>query len=292
MRAPLAAFPLLLVALVACSDAADPADILSPSAGRSSLAADGAQTIAGSRSFNQPTGYAKISDRAFSTKASSSTDVTGAEGWAAYEYRHGMFTIVSDASSPSSPAKVGQMRYPAGFSSAGVAPGQAAKPLPAGTKRLYLRFWMKLSSNWQSHASGVNKIFHVWMTSPSKNRIFLSFYGTNSSALRFTVHAQNTPAGSVNYTQNVGSKPTRLGQWQRYELILVMNTPGSSNGQVHAWVDGTKVIDRKNVPFVYRGEPAVMNDLQWSPTWGGTGGPAVRQTMYMWLDHVYMSGSK
>ncbi len=286
--APMAA--LVLAAVTACSDGTSPTSIVTPSSSRTSAVPHSATTPIGTDAFNEPTGFVKVNERAFNSKASSSSDVRGAEGWATYEYAERQFTIVSQSSVPQSPTKVGQMTFPAGFPSTGVSPSQAGKSLPAGTRRLYLRFWMKLSPNWQSHASGVNKIFHIWMTQPSKNRIFLSFYGQNPAALQFTVHSQNTPAGSVNYTQNVGRRVTRAGQWQRYELLLVMNTPGARNGEIHAWVDGTKVMAYTGVPFVYAGEPAVLNDVHWSPTWGGTGGPAVRQTMYMWLDHVYISG--
>ena len=292
MRATPKAIASFLVALTACSDGTLPSGIPTPSASLPALNSSGVAQSVGAEQFNEPTGFTLISSRPFSSKARSSSDVSGAEGWATYEYKESGFTIASQTGAPTSSPKVGQMRYNAGFWSIGVSPGQAGKSLPSGTRRLYLRFWMKLSSNWQSHSSGVNKIFHIWMTSPSQNRIFLSFYGQNSQALSYTVHSQRTPAGSVNYTQNVGRKATRAGVWQRYELLLVMNTPGRADGQIQAWVDGTKVINYTGVPFVYGGESPTLNEVQWSPTWGGSGGPAVRQTMYMWLDHAYISGRK
>ena len=290
MRTAASATALLLAVLTACADSPEPTGVPSIGSARQGSNTQSATSFT-AELFNEPAGFTLISSRPFSRKASNGSDVAGAEGWATYEHSEPGFTIVSQTGAPNSAPKVGQMRFGAGFPSTGVSPGQASKSLPRGMRRLYLRFWMKLSPNWQSHASGVNKIFHIWMTNPSQNRVFLSFYGQNPAALRFTVHSQRTPAGSVNYTQNVGAgKITRAGAWQRYELLLVMNSPGSRNGQIHAWVDGAKVVQYTNVPFVYGGESPVLNDVQWSPTWGGTGGPAVRQTMYMWLDHAFISG--
>ena len=279
MRATPVALALSFALGTACSDSSTPTG--APAPGRSAVEASVRHTTSPvAELFSEPTGFTLISSRPFKSKASSRSDVSGAEGWATYEYAERGFTIVSQTGAPRSAPKVGQMRFPAGFPSIGVSPGQASKSLPPGTRRLYLRFWMKLSANWQSHASGVNKIFHIWMTNPSQNRIFLSFYGQNPAAFRFSVHSQRTPAGSVNYTQNLGAgKVTRAGAWQQYELLLIMNSPGSRNGQIHAWVDGTKAIQYKNVPLVYAAESPVLNDVQWSPTCGGTGGPPVGQTM-------------
>ena len=238
---------------------------------------------------HEPAGYRLVSERAFRTKAAGRTDTSGSEGWDAYEHQEEGFSIVPDPTAPKSQPGVGQMRYGAGFRD-GSSPAQAYNGLPAGTTRLYLSFWMKLSANWQPHESGINKIFHLWLGSPSQNRVFLSFYGQDPQALRFTVHTQATPDGARNYTQNLGSgRVTRAGVWQRYEVLLVMNTPGVADGEAHAWVDGQPVLAARTLRLVRAGESAVLNDVQWSPTWGGNSGALVRETMYMWLDHAYLS---
>jgi hypothetical protein len=97
------------------------------------------------------------------------------------------------------------------------------------------------------------------------------------------------PDARARITPNVapGAVVTR-GQWQHWEVLLTMNTPGQPNGQAQWWIDGQLVTDVRDLTIAAAGEPGTLFQLQWSPTYGGGGAP-VPYDMYLWFDHAYVS---
>lgn len=211
------------------------------------------------------------------------------------------FSIVSDATAPKSPSSVGQMRYPVGLVG-GYEPAVLGKTLPGTSTTLYASMWIKLSSNWVSNPSGVNKINHIFIN--GVNRIYTSAQdatGGLQPQMRLqqlagyydaNVQGGQGSGNSVNLVPNIagqtGVKVIR-GQWHRWEFVLYGGSAGGADGTVEWWIDGVKVGRYTGIPFVANGGTNTWDWFQWNPTWGGLGG-TISAAQYQWMDHLYISG--
>jgi hypothetical protein len=239
-------------------------------------------------SAGEPAGFTMLTDRPFSAKALNQYDRANSEGWDPIEGRYPNFSLVSDPTAPFSGGSVGQMKYPAGFVG-GSAPATAQKYFyNTNYKQLYVRVWVKLSANFQGQVSSTNKMFHLWIA--NGNRFFLSAEGAGSGPLYAQMRMQGVPDLRRRLVPNVvvGAQ-VRRGVWQQWELVVQTNTPGQANGEARWYIDGKLVSDYRNLEIVRVGEPENWQQVQWSPTWGG-GGDLVQQDMFLWFDHMYVSG--
>ena len=227
---------------------------------------------------NEPAGFTTVVNRPF--------DAVAELGWGASS----LLTVVTDLTAPKSAPLVGQITFPAGF-------GGGFEPAATwtdgvdsrGFTRMYLSFWVKLSSNWQGHNSGVNKIGFVWMH--DNPVVYFSEQGSGSGNLEAQLRLQNTPAPARNLTPNLAAVSLTRGQWHRWEVVIVANTGDQANGEAHWWIDGVKVGEYTDVLYGSSAQPKAWGgpEISWMPIWGGIG-DTVAQTMYMWMDHMYISG--
>jgi hypothetical protein len=227
---------------------------------------------------NEPAGFTPVFERRF--------DAVSELGWGA----SALLAIVADPTAPKSAPLVGQVTYPAGF-------GGGYEPASTwldgkdalGYTRLYVSFWVKLSSNWQGHNSGVNKIGFVWQH--SNPVVYFSEQGSGGGPLEAQLRLQNTPVPARDLTPNLASVSLTRGQWHRWEVVLVANTGDLANGEAHWWIDGVKVGEYRDVDYGSSAQPKAWGgpEISWMPIWGGIG-DTVAQTMYMWMDHFYVSG--
>jgi hypothetical protein len=70
---------------------------------------------------------------------------------------------------------------------------------------------------------------------------------------------------------------------------MVGNTPGVADGSLTMFLDGAKISEYTGIMFTATGGNSVWQQLNWNPTWGGLGG-TVTADMYLWMDHIYLSG--
>lgn len=240
---------------------------------------DNGSTTSSDGGSHEPSGLTKITERPW--------DTFDEDGWGHRE--DGRYSIVSDDKAPKSPSSVGQMRYPGESSPGacdglmgGTAPGNTSRTF-ANTSELYIHFWIKISDPFQGHDSGVNKIIFLFNVDENDEKMYLLARGKDNNSLRLNVNAIGQ------YNDNVASGALTRGRWHEVEAHLVMNTPGVKDGQLHIWLDGTKIAEHTNVEYSASGEAETFDNIRWNPTWGGTG-DCLEQNQYMWMDHVYVSG--
>ena len=230
---------------------------------------------------NEPAGFTPLTEHYFNTVTNNDSGALGL-----WDSNGGMFAITSDPTAPRSPPNVGQFTYPAGFH-AGSAPGSIEFDHLAGMTQLYLSFWMKLSPGFQGEGSNTNKVLFVWLS--GHPAVFLSNEGSWTTApLMPTMRYQGSVDRREYFYQNVGtSVPMTRGQWRRWEVVLLANTPGQADGVIKWWIDGQKVGEYTDVQFRSAADPWQYVFLQ--PIWGGVHG-TVATTQYLWIDHLYVSG--
>jgi hypothetical protein len=197
------------------------------------------------------------------------------------------YRIVQDATAPKSPSNVGEQRFPVGFSLSGVSPAVAEKGL--GNKSVvYVAFWVKLSSNWYGHPTGVLKTLHFW--TGGSNKLIPEISGQGSGALTPTIAIQNAvTTGSDLFEPNlVPTARFSRGEWHRMEYVMTGNTSGARNGRVEWWMDGVKVGDLTGLQF--NAGAATWELIQVNPTYGGSESGSLKVEQFIWFDHLYVSG--
>jgi hypothetical protein len=231
---------------------------------------------------NEPAGYLKITERAF--------DAFYEDGWN-LETSSGAVLRTDETSAPRSPNNVLRVDYPSGMPG-GISQIDTEKATNL-YKNNYLSFYVKLSPNFQGHDSGTNKVIFNWIHEDPA--VFLSFEGTDAAGLEPQVRLQNMPAGETRTAldPNVpGQENVKIsrGEWHHWELVFLANQPGSSNGTVKYWLDGTLIGEYTDVQFSGATDGAIWERIEISPIWGGTG-DVVADNMWIEIDHLYLSGS-
>jgi hypothetical protein len=255
----------IALALVACERATLPLD----------LGACVAPPASSGTWPNEPAGWTLINDH----------DMSGLNtgGWANVypaDITSGGISEVSDPGAPASPPSVWQFAYTTGFTAAGTAPATEWMTM-VPTQALYVGFWWKPSNPWQGHESGVNKLMFLFTGDRAglSQNMTIQLYGSGNGP--FSTRMVGEGFEDVAYWENVSStSPLALGVWHRVEIL--MNAPA---GSLQWWVDGKLVGSYTGVPYPSYG----FFQLEFSPTWGGVGGPAKQENDYFWFDQVHVS---
>lgn len=259
------------VAMLACSDE----QTTSPNKSVAPISPGSSSTILAAP--HEPSGLTQFTDRPFNAIG---------EGWLSSESTPN-FSIVSDASAPKSPSKVGQITFKSGFTG-GTSPATAQFTLPQGPRTVFVSVWFKLSSNFVgSSTSPINAIFNL--TNNAQQRVTFVASGTGSNTLVPAVQLTST-ADPRSTLAAAGSPTIAKGSWQQVEALVTMNTPGAADGVVRVWLNGAKVIDYRDVKIVKSGEADTFGRLQLAPNWG-TSSSRVSSSMTIRYDEVYASGS-
>ncbi|HVX39475.1 MAG TPA: hypothetical protein VHB25_07865 [Gemmatimonadaceae bacterium] len=243
---------------------------------------------------HQPSQFRFVTERDFSRLATTATDTDGLQGWdphTEYQFQQ-YFTIVSAPDAPRSPPSVLQALYPAGTTGGSdlATPGSAQRSFTPA-RRIYVSVWVELSPNWHAHGSGTNKVLYVLIA--GQPRFFLSAEGVSSSDLQPTGRLQGTPddmlRNRARLAPNVQPSARVIpGTWQRWEFVLVANTPGARDGEFHLWMDGVEVARDTDVEYLAPGEMDGWAMLDVRPIWGGAG-DRLTDAQWMRFDHIYIS---
>jgi len=226
---------------------------------------------------NEPAGFTLVTERAFDDKVES--------GWVDAGYPG--FAIVSDPSAPRSRPNVGQARFPAGYES-GNAPMHTEKRF-AGGKSLYVRFWVKFSTNWDGNDSDINKILYAWIARGP--RTYIQAAGRGSAPLYARV---NTQGPGDDHTLGGSTAELVRGRWHMFEVLLTANSvAGGVDSRVQGWVDSVEFVNFTGsaaAPLTLwaAGESSTWEAVAWTPVYGG-GGEPVPAEQFQWMDHLYVS---
>lgn len=247
-----------------------------------------ALSLVRSGSQNEPADFVPITERSF--------DRLNEDGWEDMDGGTATISIQTDSEAPRSPGSIGVVTYPAGYT-AGGSSSQVAKSIrQISAKDVYLRFDLKLSRNWQGHEAGDNKIFYLTDegTGGGGDPIYIAAFGGGSNLLELAI--VNQGLGSTRFRNSMAGNRARTsaaiprGRWATIEVLIRGNTPGVRNGEIHAWIDGTKVLDFANIAMMAPGSDGLFDNFRWEPIWGGQGTRNVVETMSQSIDHIYISG--
>ncbi len=238
---------------------------------------------------NEPAGFQVINDYGFDDPVPVGTNIAiDSSGW--FITNDGGATRVSDGSAPRSPSYVLRILFPNGFAG-GAAPVTIWYNLP-GVRRteLYIGFWLKVSSPWQGHSSGINKVAFVTSGGTQHYALMPVLHG---SAAPYYLEQQIAETGAPEnpayggwLTQNVANPPFTLGVWHRVEMYLKYGTSSTSNnGIMKQWLDGVLVMNYSDINYADNG----IDGWKLNPTWGGVGDTKTEDDFYD-FDHVHTSG--
>ncbi len=227
-------------------------------------------------SSNEPSGMTMIRDRDFSALQDASWDTDN------------ILSIVQDPTAPKSPSSVIRVTFPTGFAG-GSSNGHTGTQWGGGSRILYISYWMKYSSNWWGHNTGINKQAYAWVTEGGGYTPFvMEAEGTDNGPLKPRPILQRMIVGDGNYEPNlVPSATIQRGQWFHIECVLTGNTSGSANGAMDIYLDGVHVTSVGGLQWT--NGTTSWNIFELYPVWGGIG-DVVPATMTADWDHVYLSG--
>lgn len=258
---------------------------------------------AGLNPLTGPTG------RPWSGKATSATDVEGAEKWKPTEWNQGNYSIVDSVTAtgvvaPFSPPWIGQAFYPAGFGSGSSPIGTSVhffdqfnvKPLYT---KLYVRSIVMVSAAFEGQSSGVNKeCFAASGSSAGAGNFnfYTDFHGVGTGGnLAAQMTLQNVPGQSnrqlVKNMGPAGSNVLTRGAWMDLEYYMVLNSAaGVNDGTFAMALNGVQFASYTDVIYLGTGETGFgFVDFEWSCTWGGGVGQSSLADMWMWHDNIFLA---
>jgi hypothetical protein len=250
------------------------------------------ETSATPSASNEPAGYAVIGEHTFSTKEEGGWNLPGAGA---------NLTIQTDATEPESPPNVGRVLFGQGLPTSGSLIPVSLGKTGWSSADFYFRFSMKYSANWQGHSSGVNKVFY-WTDSSSGgggDPLICRCQGSDAGDMNFQVVTQNPDLSPVTViyrwdSAGNGVSPSLADAtidrdtWYVIEVLIRANTPGSADGEIHVWIDGTKILEFTNVEMVSPDSDGTFDNCRGEPVWGGSG-DSVEEDMYLYWGHFYLS---
>ncbi len=210
-----------------------------------------------------------------------------------------LVVVYPDLTAPESPPNVMRTRFRTGL------PGGSGPVTMGGWdangarySKLYLSMWMMIEGpDYYQNNNGTKMSYFGYGRDPSpadNEGIFImngggtQHFTASSFGFHFFQGGHIVPVRVMD--QNVDTrKLMTCGVWHHWELLLELNTLGQANGKLKVWIDGIRILDYSDVVYITPGNLAGFRAWKWNPTWGGAGGPRIRDD-YMRADHVYLSG--
>lgn len=249
---------------------------------------------------NEPSGMAEIAYDAFESGLTSAGWYVVTSNESNAHPNGAAFTLERDTAAPDGPGILAK-NWPAGQTAGTDATRLSSVDFSA--RELYLDFWLKPSSTFRGHRTGVNKIF-FWGTLTSGAEMFANAkcsgaapclleirlqYPSPMGTRRFQYNGEYT--GSTSVSAN-GVDPTSAqatiarGRWNRIEIHVVGNATGSSDGELYFWLNGVQI---GSYSAGWEFLSGALGKSRLYPILGGVGG-TVPADMEFQYDGVYLSG--
>jgi uncharacterized protein YjdB len=241
---------------------------------------------------NQPSGFRILQERPFAT--------TTEGGWGA----QGRFSIRSDVAAPFSAPTIGEMRFEKDHQR-GTGAGMTWRYFDP-SRELYVSYWLKLSETFTNNFGNGTKVFFGVIKSGIDCKDSGKFFNTvqaRPGESEFSMHlfAQAPELhANMRFVPNRESVIMRRGQWYFVEHVLVGNTPGKLDGEVHGWINGRKIIEYGGIGWVRENSSCADAGkwfrMHWNPTWGNPNDDRdldllrTHAPFSQYIDHLYISG--
>jgi uncharacterized protein YjdB len=153
-------------------------------------------------------------------------------------------------------------------------------------RSLYISVWLKLSTGWEAPPTDAAPLFNLGIDNDQRVVIALS----GQSPLRPVLVLGGAPDKRRLLPPTLADASVATGEWQRWEIYAVKNTPGRADGIVVWWINGTKVLDYRDLALGKRRERDQFDHFQWQPSWGKYN-DKLPVAMSVWVDHVFGAGT-
>jgi len=251
---------------------------------------------------NEPSGFVRFAETSLEGLPPSGT-LDGA--WVAWTWGSGAprHAAVSAGDAPVSPPGVFQFTFSAGIdvgSGVAVLQGWDTSGDTDNTRyrAVYESGWFKIpSSDFETPGAGM-KLLGYWgvgqagMGTRVPAQVYSFIPGSSTFAMtewNLSIRQQNHIARDMPQNMNTGTM-IHAGQWHNYEILMILNDIGSSNGTLSVWLDGVQIHEHTDVMYRNAGNPSGFYGRRWDPIWGGIGPEVKSRDDHLWIDHIYISG--
>lgn len=231
---------------------------------------------------NEPSGLSKVTDQPWNA-APPTLPAVDAAGWGLDQGRSNL-VMVQDPSAPRSAPSVAAAKYTTSLEG-GYEPFSIEVEFPARYTTVYQCVWIKHSANFSFSGNMSSKVgFYRGLGTNHGWRFGSHDEGGDKMFYEFFLQEG---AGYRDVMTDYQAKP--LGEWHRYEVLVIGNSGGNANGVMKLWVDGTLQHQETNMAYWTASQTPGFHAWAWEPTYGG-GRNSPREEMFLYVDHWYISG--
>jgi len=189
-------------------------------------------------------------------------------------------TIVPITDSPLGQGQALEIGFLAGHQGGGGTELEYDIPTLLQPREMFVGYYVQVSSNWQGHSSGINKMVYLDDGGSSFSAMWYEMFGSGSSPLGLYIVNQSG-SGPSGMHENIQAVNFTRGVWHKVEIYQKQGSPGI----IRVWVDGILATDRSDV-FT---RDAAIGMVTISGIWGGIG-DTKQHFDYMRFDHIRISG--
>jgi len=226
---------------------------------------------------NEPAGMTTVADVAFDSWMPAGIT------WDGYDESPNLAIVTYDSDS------CVRVRYPNNYAG-GYSPARFGRA-GGGKKHIYCSLMHDLSAGWHYHPnSTVNKVwFCVDSALGGGNPFYLNCEKVGDGTHRYVMNFQGTARSPYSWiaTPDVSVYHTPGDGLVQVEWHLIMNSPGTEDGEARLWVNDVLTTTITGEEFSGSADPK-WTASKCDPIWGGGGGNKSQED-YQYIGHLYQS---